>query len=181
MFAMETSRTIAKWKWDVLHEGQDMWLPSRLHLIRLDGSYRRNSENENNFMGNQNMDFDVHLELEGENDNPDFALYFDTIQHVKYVGISENDPESHLCSMLAFEDRPIIEWKTAELHQTRDSNGKDVFEVGEKVHVRLRNRCGFDSRGKKEKKFDHFSIWTPNEVFGSKQKSFRIKSSNSDA
>lgn len=129
----------------------------------------------------KNIKFAAGQELEGENDNPDFPLYFDTIQRVKYVGISENDPESHLCSMLAFEDRPIYEWKTAELHQTRDSNGKDVFEVGEKVHVRLRNRCGFNSRGKKEKKLDHLDakrgVWVKAKVFqiNKKGNSFTVK------
>lgn len=129
----------------------------------------------------KNIKFAAGQELEGENDNPDFPLYFDTIQRVKYVGISENDPESHLCSMLAFEDRPIYEWKTAELHQTRDSNGKDVFEVGEKVHVRLRNRCGFNSRGKKETKLDHLDakrgVWVKAKVvqINKKGNSFTVK------
>ncbi len=41
-------RTIAKWKWDVLQEGQDMLLPNRLHLIRrLMARTGPNSENKN--------------------------------------------------------------------------------------------------------------------------------------
>ncbi len=71
-------RTIAKWKWDVLQEGQDMLLPNRLHLIRrLMARTGPNSENKNQ------RPIILKLGAQCGREFPDIILLLDTDVHVK--------------------------------------------------------------------------------------------------
>ena len=98
----------------------------------------------------QDTPFKIGAVLEGENNDPELLLYVDTIHSVEYVGFSEKGPDLHRCRMLAFHGRPIFEWNGHELHEKRpeEDDKEKEFEVGEQVHVLLKNRCGIDEDGK---------------------------------
>ena len=91
--------------------------------------------------------FKVGALLEGENNDPELPLYLDTIHEVEYVGPSGKD--THRCRMLAFHGRPIYEWNTHELHEKREKEKEEEFQVGERVHVLIKNRWGIDEKGKR--------------------------------
>lgn len=90
--------------------------------------------------------FNVGDLLEGENNDPELPLYLDTIHEVEYVGPSGKD--THRCRMLAFHGRPIYEWNTHELHDKRRVK-EEEFQVGERVHVLIKNRWGINEKGKR--------------------------------
>ena len=118
----------------------------------------------------EKIPFKVGAVLEGENNDLELLLYVNTIHDVEYVGPSKEDPDMHRCRMPAFHGRPIFEWNTHELHEKRpqeDEKKKD-FEVGEQVHVLLKNRVGINDKGKRISDLDgHFAktgVWVKAKV-----------------
>jgi len=96
-------------------------------------------------------------ELEAENDK-EYTLYEGTIHPVEYVGYNSKT-RKHKCKMLAFEDEPVYEWKAKELHEPREDAGGE-FEVGEQVHVLLRNRGGVGENGRWKHDLDNETdVW----------------------
>jgi len=95
--------------------------------------------------------------LEAENDD-EYLLYEDTIHPVEYVGYN-SDSEKHMCRSVAFVDMPVYEWEAHALHEPRDDVGGE-FEVGEQVHVLLRNRGGVGKKGRWQDDLDNETdVW----------------------
>lgn len=87
--------------------------------------------------------------FEAENNEPSYPIYANTIHIVEYVGLFKADPDRHLCKMVAFEDDPIYEWSTNELHKMpRLLSHDQSLSIGQKVHVRMRDRTAIDRDGK---------------------------------
>jgi hypothetical protein len=88
-----------------------------------------------------------------EAENNDELLYRGTISEVEYIGEHETKAGHHLCKMLAFDADNVYEWKEEELHSMRNNhdNVNEQYILGEKVHVRLRNRTGVYTNGRPSK------------------------------
>lgn len=92
--------------------------------------------------------------LEAENEWP---MYKNTIHEVIYIEEDPENPGYHKCMVPAFDDGDnIFSFSADHLHVPRTSVGEEdkTFIAHENVHVRVRNRHGFNEKGKYRTKLD---------------------------
>lgn len=81
-------------------------------------------------------------QLEAKNNN--WPLYRGTIHMVEYIKKDEANPGFHKCRALPYDVDNIYSYHSDDLHVPVLASPNKDFVNGEMVHVRLRNRRGFN-------------------------------------
>lgn len=76
--------------------------------------------------------------LEAEMMDPKYPNYTDTIHPVEVVEVLPG--AKYRCKLLAFGAKAIDIWPSTYLHEPTDAQKDAKWKLGDKVHVRIRNR-----------------------------------------